>query len=241
MRSVRIAISRIIGSLSALVALASLASGCSESSSSAGATSGSAGVAALAGAGAGAGGSVSVEAGGGDAASDAADYWPSGCVPYMLPALPVGVRAELADICSAAVEPVVSNAAARVSLTAAAGDLRLPTSGTLTLAASLRDSVRDVPALRVMAPSNRTLLGAELSALAPAPNGYSFVVTWPVTASFNDSGPQVSFLAELDVACDSGSRLVRATTGVQVCGLYSGQQRWVADGGMCVTCYQNQP
>lgn len=214
------------GSVLALVAVSLLgASGCGESSPAPAADS--------------SGGSAAIVA---DSAGTAASL-PYGCSSYPVTLPSGGQPAALADICAAAVEPVISNAAAHISLTVAASDAQAPALATLTVAAELREKVRGAPVVEVIAASNYMLLPAQLSPLEQSPDGYTFTVTWPAGALLRAwDVTRVSFRTALDLGCDNGVRLVHAVTEAHLCGGPElSPTAWASSGDMCIICYVNQP
>lgn len=224
MRSVGIVLRQVKGGAPALVAAALLgAAGCAEEATNPPvATSGASGGPVLAG---------------------SASSLPNGCSSSEVPTSSGGVPATTSDICALEAEPVVSNAAARVTLALAGGDWLAPAKGTVTLAAELREEVRGAPAIDLIAASNPALLEAQLSPLQEEADGYTFTVTWPkdVVAPAYDA-PHVEFRTALDVACGPGARLVEAATEVRLCGgNYLSAKTWASPGDTCIVCNLIQP
>jgi len=233
MRSVRIVVRQMTGSVPALVAASVLgASGCAESSSTP-AVGGSAGAA---------GGGSMIGLGGGSSAAGAAGssaQLPDGCQGYEVQLPDVGQPAVAGEICAVEVEPVISNGAARVSLALPQGaNPKAPVVGTLTLSPELREQVLGAPVVEVIGASNYTLLDAELSPLEETADGYTFTVTWPPSAFLQpEDMTRVSFRTALDLKCDTGTRLVNAVTEVHLCGgSYLAPTVWASTGDTCIVC-----
>jgi hypothetical protein len=245
MRSVRIVVRKMAGSVPALVAASLFGStACGESSSTPphGGSGGSASAGSAAGGIAGSGvliisGSSSTPG----AAGSTSDLPPS-CTGYVVQLPDVGTPAVAGEICTVDVEPVISNDAARVSLTVVDADPRAPALGTLTLAPALRDQVRGAPVLQIVAATDSRLLATVISPLEPTDDGFSFTVTWPKEANLRDSDlTRVSFRTALELSCATGGRLVQATTEVHLCGGFSGGDAavpatWASTGDTCVVC-----
>lgn len=231
MRSVRIVVRQMTGSVPALVAASVLgASGCAESSSNpaAAASAGAAGASSMMGLGGGSAGAA-----GGSA------RLPAGCQGYEVKLPNVGQPAVAGEICAVEVEPVISNGAARVSLALPeGGDPKAPVVGTLTLSAELREQVRGAPVVELIGASNYTLLDAQLSPLEETADGYTFTVTWPTGAFLQaEDMTRVSFRTALDLGCDTGTRLVNAVTEVHLCGgTYQSPTVWASTGDTCIVC-----
>jgi hypothetical protein len=225
MRSVRIVVRQMAGSVPLLVAASALvASGCEESSSTQ-ATGTSEG-----------GGTVAVDSAGSSASL------PYGCSSYGLPLPSGGQPAALGDICAVEAEPVLSSAAARIALAPPGSNPQAAVVATLTFAAELREKVRGAPVVEVIAASNYMLQGAQLSPPEQTADGYTFTVTWPAGVLMRAGDmTRVSFRTAFDVACDSGVRLVNAVTEAHLCGGELSPSAWVSSGDMCVVCYENQP
>lgn len=237
MRSVRIVVRQVTGSVPALVAASVLgASGCGESASTPPVTA-SGGASSS-----GAGGSSVIQVGGGSTAAGAAGgatRLPPGCQGYEVKLPNVGQPAVAGEICAVEVEPVISNGAARVSLALPeGGHPKAPVVGTLTLSPELRDQVRGAPVVEVIGASNATLLDAQLSPLEETADGYTFTVTWPPGASMQaEDMTRVSFRTALDLSCDTGTRLVNAVTEVHLCGgSYLSPTVWASTGDTCIVC-----
>jgi hypothetical protein len=237
MRSVRIVVKQVTGSVPALVAASVLgASGCGSATStpphaSSGGTSsssaGSGGIIVLA-------GSPAV---GGSAGSG--PELPPGCQGYEVQLPEVGQPAVAGEICAVQVEPVISNGAARIALAQPGSDLSAPVAGTLTLAEGLRDQVQGPPVIEIVSATDQMLLEAELSALEQTADGYAFTVTWPKGAFLRaEDMTRVSFRTSLDLSCDTGTRLVNAVTEVHLCGgSFNGvPDVWASTGDLCVVC-----
>lgn len=247
MRSVRIVVRQVTGSMPALVAASVLGSiSCGDAATTPHGSGGSVGVSS---AGASFGGTsssgatsvvivdpsagASFESGGGTTGL------PNDCQSYEVALPDPGTPAEPGTICAITVEPVMSSAAARVSfVTVDEGDSRRPTRGMLTLDPALRGAVIGTPALVVTAATEKSLLRIGISALEPTSDGYTFELTWPVDAIFraNDM-TRVSFRAELELSCETGSRLVHTLSELHLCGDEGlTQEQWVGAGEECVQC-----
>jgi hypothetical protein len=240
MRSVRIVVRQMAGSVPALVA-ASLfgTSACGDSSStpphasSGGSTSAGA-------SGGGFGGSILIIPAGGSSvtSSGGAPPLPPGCTDYVVQLPEAGTPAVAGEICAVDVEPVISNGAARVALAVDDNDPKGHALGTLTLAPELRDQVRGAPVLDIVASSDLRLLEAQISALEPTDDGYAFTVTWPTNVVPRDSDmTRISFRTAFDLGCDTGLRLVQAVTEVHLCGSFAANPSvWASTGDRCVVC-----
>jgi len=247
MRSVRIVVRKMAGSVPVLVAASlfgSTACGDSASTPPQGTSGGSASANAGSSAGGAAGTGIIILAGStstGGAAGSASEL-PPYCTGYVVQLPEAGKPAVAGEICTVDVEPVISNGAARVSLTVVDGDPRAPALGTLILEPALRDQVRGAPVLKIVAATDSRLLDAVISPLEPTDDGYSFTVTWPTGANLRDSDmTRVSFRTAFELSCDTGGRLVEALTEVHLCGGFSGgfatvPTTWASTGDMCVVC-----
>lgn len=173
-------------------------------------------------------------------ASSGASSLPPGCEGHLVAPSQGGSATTLAEICSAAAEPVLSNEAVRVSLAVAEGLPQLPATGTLTFADKLVDQVRGAPIIQLVAATEGHLLKAQLSVLEPSAEGYSFTVTWPPGAVlFTEDKTHVSFRTAFDLGCEGGSRLVAAVSQLRLCGggFYgSVPAAWASTGDTCVIC-----
>jgi hypothetical protein len=236
MRSVRIVVRQMTGSVPALVAASVLgASGCADTTSLTPASSGGGGAG-----GTGAGGTGVILLGGGPsfAGSASPPALPYGCSGYEVQLPEVGQPAVAGEICSVEVEPVISNGAARISLAPPGTDPQAPVVGTLVLAESLREQIVGPPVVEIVAASQATLLQAQLSPLEQTADGYTFTVTWPMGVFLRpEDMDRVSFRTALDLSCDTGSRLVNAVTEVHLCGGSEGiASVWASTGDTCVVC-----
>lgn len=90
---------------------------------------------------------------------------------------PEGVPAEPGQICTAALDPVSSNAGARVTLVKES-DLHVAT-GMVEIAPTLMGMVEGLPTIEVIDAQAPELLGMQVTAIAPAANGFSFHAEWP--------------------------------------------------------------
>lgn len=248
MRSVRIVVRQVAGSVPALVAASVLsATACGDTKhDGAGGGVSSGGMAAAAGggsAGSGGGPVVSVggtpSSGGGPVLTSGGQYpLPDYCNDYQVMLPESGTPAVAGEICTVSVEPVLSPGAATVSLEIGESP-QAPVKGTLTLAKELRESLLGAPAVTIAGATGNLLLDAQLSELTETPEGYSFTLTWPDGAQLRSNDmTRVTFRTALDVKCeDGGSRLVHALTDVHLCGGSEGTpEAWASVGEHCVVC-----
>lgn len=174
------------------------------------------------------------------AASSGASSLAPGCEGHLVVPSQGGSPTTLADICSAAAEPVLSNETVHVSLAVAEQLPHLPATGKLTFADTLVDLVRGAPVIQLVAATEGHLLKAQLSALEPSAEGYSFTVTWPPGAMLlTEDKTHVSFRTAFDLGCEGGSRLVAAVSQLRLCGgggYGSVPAAWASTGDTCVIC-----
>jgi hypothetical protein len=254
MRSVRIVVRQVAGSVPALVAASVLGSACGPDPSPPPAgTGGSASVPVTSG---GSGGSISggsisggsisggsgprLDLGGsGSGAVGAGGDLPFGCEGYELQLPDAGHPAVAGEICTVEVEPVVAHGAARVALEVKDGDVAAPARGTLTLEKALRESVRGEPSLEIIGASDSRLLAARISELTPTDDGYSFEITWPEDSLLQAQDlTRVQFRTALDLSCEGETtRLVHAVSELHLCGGFASvPSSWASAGDQCVVC-----
>jgi len=244
MRSVRIVVRQVAGSVPALVAASVLsATACGDTKHEGGGMF--SGGTATGGSDAGAGGRAVVSFGGTPSTGGGPMLTPGGqgqlpdyCNDYQVLLPDAGTPAVAGEICAVSLEPVLSPGAAIVSLEIGATP-QSAVNGTLTLSKDLRDSVLGAPAVTIATATENLLLEAQLSELTETPQGYSFKLTWPkgVQLRPNDM-TRVTFRTALDVKCEAGgSRLVHALTDVHLCGGSEGvPEAWASVGERCVVC-----
>lgn len=238
MRSVRIVVRQVAGSMPALVAASVIgSSGCGEAAKPPPRSTPVAGAGGTAGA---SGGSSSAGSGImiGSGASSGGSYSEPGCEGYEMVLPEVGEPASAGELCAMTIEPVMNDGSVHVRLMVDGDDVHAVTSGKLLLAPELMAELEGTPALVVVRATDPKLLAAEVSELVAEADGYSFNVTWPSDAKLDaDDLTRVTFRTAFDVACESGSRLVHALTEMHLCGGYPGEpSAWASSGDTCAVC-----
>jgi hypothetical protein len=244
MRKLRLTVSRARGALPVLVLATLLPAGgaCSEdedpdpnnSSGSVGASNGGAtasGSGAAGGAGAGGGfvGPSSSSTGtGGEAACDVT-------YSFEVDIPPEGVPAEPGQICAVALDPVSSNAGARVTLVKES-DLHVAT-GMVEIAPALMGMVEGLPTIEVIDAQAPELLGMQVTAIAAAANGFSFHAEWPAPLSLPpESWVRMTVRATFTLACGPMEpRTVESITHIHLCA-EPPDVAWVSSGDVCNVC-----
>jgi hypothetical protein len=189
-------------------------------------TGGSAGVISLTG---GAGGTFAV---GGSGGNPCLETFTVELPPEGVPALP-------GQICSATVEPVVSNRAARVTLQKLGPqrDLQSAT-GFIEIDPNLVDRVVGEPLIEVVDTTVPQLASMQVSAITAEAGGYSFDVAFPEPFSGSSDGyarMTVRVSLELDCEPPAQTRVVHAATDIHIC-LSEDDYTWVSSGDQCVVC-----
>jgi len=152
---------------------------------------------------------------------------------------PEGTPALPGQICSAAVEPVVSNRAARVTLAlTVARDLSVAR-GFVEIDPNLIDRVVGTPIIEVVDATYAPFSSLQVSGLTREATGYSFDATF--TQPMPDVMPDgyarmtVRVSLELDCAPQPETRVVHAATDIHLC-IADNDYAWVSSGDDCVVC-----
>jgi hypothetical protein len=150
---------------------------------------------------------------------------------------PEGVPATPGQIC-AAISPVESNKAARVTLTKSPQSLDVA-EGFIAIDPALAGDVVGLPAIDVLNAAVPELATMQVSNLAPAPGGFSFHATWPSPLNLKpDSWVQLTVRVTMTVACGPQPmdvRTVVSRTNVALC-LGDDALAWVSSGDECKAC-----
>lgn len=161
-------------------------------------------------------------------------------------ALPAeGVPAEPGQICTTVIEPVASNRAARVTLSAFVNGGQ-SAKGFLEIDPSLEARVLGAPKIQILDATTPALGNMQVSALQKVAGGFSFDATWPAPLSFSPGfGPggegfaRMTAMVEFELACDPApaTRVVHAAHDLHLCLDDQRQDvEWVSSGDQCVVC-----
>lgn len=149
-----------------------------------------------------------------------------------------GVPAEPGEICAQNPPSVVSNTAARVTLTKYSQALNLAM-GLVTIAPDLASTVVGTPAIEVVAAAANQLLGMVVSDVTATAEGFTFHAEWPAglnlpPESWVDMTVKTTFTSQ----CGPGpndTRSVEAITIVHLC-VEENELVWVSSGDECKVC-----
>jgi hypothetical protein len=148
-----------------------------------------------------------------------------------------GVPAEPGQICSSPPVPVVSNRAARMTLSGFALGAQTA-DGFLEIDPDLEASVLGAPTIQIIDASHPSLLDFSVSALTKVPGGFSFQASWNSAPPVDYDGfSRMTAMIELELSCPppAASRLVHAAHDLHLC-LGDGDGEWVSSGDQCVVC-----
>lgn len=157
---------------------------------------------------------------------------------------PEGVPATPGQICSATLEPVESNRAARLTLTQFVNGGQ-SAKGHIAIEPQLLQRIVGTPKVQVLDASHPELLSLNVSAAVPTSDGYDLLVTWPTPLSFepgfegNQGFARFTAMIELELACDPAplTRVVHAAHDLHLCLDDQHQDvQWVSSGDQCVVC-----
>ena len=231
MRSVRIVVRQMAGSVPALVAAGVFGGAACDEPDPPPPVASSGGSTSLAGS-ASAGSAVIMIGGSGSTVP------PNDCDGYTIQLPDAGLPAGPGELCSVTIEPVMNQSAARVTLSASDEELRTSAVGHITLSPELDALVAGVPVLEIVDASEPKLLEAQLSELTPSDGGYTFTVTWPEGARLlAEDQTRVYFRTAFDLTCETGARLVHSTTEVHLCGGFGTvPSTWASPGDDCAVC-----
>jgi hypothetical protein len=150
-----------------------------------------------------------------------------------------GVPADPGQICAVSTAPVVSNAAARVSLMKYSPALELA-QGTVTLDPNLAGGVAGSLAISVVASTPSALQAMQVDSIVQTPTGWTFHATWPAPLDLHPDGyTSITVRVQFLVNCDpSGNvnQLVSADTVIDLC-LGDSDLDWVSSGDLCTVCH----
>jgi hypothetical protein len=166
---------------------------------------------------------------------------PSQCVTgfyeYIVCLPPEGTPAEPGQICSATMDPVDSNRAARVTLTWGA-DFQTA-QGFVAIDPALEPRIIGLPIIEELDTNDPFLQGMQVSMITKQAGGFSFLATWPAPiryAYYGDGYSRLTIRVTLELRCDPNpSRMVHAVTDIHLC---DGDQGivWVSSGDRCTVC-----
>lgn len=248
MRTLRLSWSRTAGALP-LVVFASVSSGCdsdvvTQSTSAGGSTSTS-----TAGAGGtssgGTGGVGGVLFGGGGTTTGTTTSTQTGfCSPsateytFVVELPDPGVVAEPGQICAQNPPTVVSNTAARVTLTKYSQALNLAM-GFIAIAAPLDGTVVGAPSVEVVSAMTNELLGMVVTDVQATQGGFTFHAEWPQMLNLPpESWVGMTVKTTFTSQCGPGAndtRVVEAITNIHLC--FEGSDLlWVSSGDECKVC-----
>jgi hypothetical protein len=152
---------------------------------------------------------------------------------------PAGVPADPGQICSATVEPVESNRAARVTLVAESADLHAA-AGFIDVDAALLPRVLGLPTIEVIDATHPELKQIEVSMVTAQPSGFSFEARWPASFYLRlDALERMTMRVSLELECTvEMTRVVHAVTDIHLCGIGPDYMKptWVSSGDRCTVC-----
>jgi hypothetical protein len=150
---------------------------------------------------------------------------------FMVDLPPPGVMPDTSVICAVNTSPVISNAAARVTLLGFVADGG-STKGHIAVAPSTLGSVLGTPQLTITS-VDVDASAAFVTNIVPVSDGFTFDIALPLSTS---SGNVVSFSIKVIFLLDCGKATpVESTTTVDLC--WKRQERvWVSSGDLCTDC-----
>jgi hypothetical protein len=155
---------------------------------------------------------------------------------YLVSLPPEGVPAAPGQICSAAVEPVDSNRAARVTFEIDPAN-RQRASGFVEIDPSLSPLVVGLPTVEVIDASTPELKQVQFSMMAAVAGGFAFQASFPLFP-LQPGSTRMTVRTTFEVTCDTPgvTRVVHAAMDVYLCDRDYQTFEWVSAGDWCTVC-----
>ena len=150
---------------------------------------------------------------------------------------PEGTPAEPGQICAAAVEPVESGRAARVTLSGFSSG-GTSADGLIEVDPALFDRIVGDPIIEVIDSTNAQVGAMTTSGVTREATGFSFQAAWPNQLFLPPDGmTRMTIRVSLELSCgDGGTRVLHAVTDLHLCDDNNFGVEWVSSGDRCVVC-----